>query len=132
MDGKSAATVDKIIQDLGFILIEKGIYESQTASMTLLSGTAQGSRTTRKDDATLEMFLQVEKRRLNIPGKLQFHHVTEITEKKIIINITADKIALAKLERLNFELRLGTFGTIKFKVVNEEEEETSSGTDVDV
>ena len=120
LDGKSAATVDKIVQDLGYILVEKSIYLKETKDMILLSGTAQGSTTARMDDRTLEMFLQVEKRRLNIPGKLQFHNVTEVAEKKILFCITADEAALAKLADLNFELRLGTFGTIKFKIMEEE------------
>lgn len=123
MDTESGKAVHEVVKSLGFNLIEKSQLLKVRKPPTILSGLLKGPAAKRDRDV-LQRFLQFEKQRSHIPGRLDFYQAVDTPAGNKILRIVVDEDTMVRLAELDFELCIGASGRVKF--ADERANKTSS------
>ena len=88
----------------------------------VLTGLVSGPAASR-DRTTLERLIMFEKKRVGICGRMEYHSATIVQKSgNLLLRIVTDKDALEGLKKVDFELRIGASGKVKFSDPSEGEE----------
>ena len=80
----------------------------------VLTGLVSGPAASR-DRSILERLITFEKKRVDIRGRMEYHSSTVVQKSgNLLLRIVTDEDALEDLKKVDFELRIGASGKVKF------------------
>ena len=110
----AAGQVEAVVRDQGFCAIPKATILAERKPTTILTGLVTGSAA-KRDRSQLERLLKFESGRLKIEGRIEFYSSSTIQKSgNMLLRILVDEDAKQQLSRVDFELRIGASGKVKF------------------
>ena len=110
----SAGQVEGVVRDQGFLAIPKATLLEERKPTTILTGLVTGSAA-KRDRSQLERLLKFEANRLKIDGRIEFYSSSAIQKSgNTLLRILVDEDAKQQMSRVDFELRIGASGKVKF------------------
>ena len=110
----SAGQVEMIVKAKGYLALPKNALPDERKPTKVLTGLVSGPAASR-DRTTLERLIMFEKKRVGICGRMEYHSATVVQKSgNLLLRIVTDKDALEGLKKVDFELRIGASGKVKF------------------
>ena len=110
----SAGQVEMIVRAKGYLALPKNALLDERKPTKVLTGLISGPAASR-DRPTLERLLAFEKKRVGICGRMEYHSATIVQKSgNLLLRIVADEDAVEGLKKVDFELRIGASGKVKF------------------
>ena len=114
-DSTSVETVRQEAEKPNLRLMPKAQYESERPETNVLTGLITGPAA-KRDRKDLERFLKAEVDRVKIPGHVSVFNTTPIERSgNTLLRISVCANAMEKLKLLEFQLRIGASGYVKFE-----------------
>ena len=111
---RSGLPIERIIKEQGFSIISKMQLLEKRRPTTIITGLVTGSAASR-ERTILERLIKFEAERVGVIGRLEFY-AAHLVQKSgnLLLKLIADDRAMACLKELDFELRIGASGRVKF------------------
>ncbi|MEO0804505.1 MAG: hypothetical protein AAFY57_19890, partial [Cyanobacteria bacterium J06642_2] len=113
-DSRSVKQVAKEADKLGITLKSRADVEAERRPTVILSGliTGQAAKCERPE---IERFLKAEVKRVSIPGRLHYFQAYNTKGDNQLLKIIVDDEAEERLKELDYQLRMGASGLVKFQ-----------------
>ena len=110
----SAGQVEMIVRAKGYLALPKNALLNERKPTKVLTGLVSGPAASR-ERSTLERLIAFEKKRVDICGRMEYHSSTVVQKSgNLLLRIVTDEDALEDLKKVDFELRIGASGKVKF------------------
>ena len=114
-DQESVVSLEEVVKSAGFILIKKETLAAERKPVTILTGLLQGPAA-RRERNEIERFLKFEQARVKIPGRIEFYSSIPIRRSgNTLLRIAVDDDAFSRMKELEFQLRIGASGQVRFE-----------------
>lgn len=112
-DKESIAIVAAEAEKLGLFLKDRRQVEAERRPTTILTGLVTGS-TAKRSRQEIELFLKKAVEQAKIDGRLHFYQTQETKSNNLLLRILVDDVAEARLKELDYQIRIGASGLVKF------------------
>ena len=113
-DDKSAGMIKELAESIGCVMVPKAELDAERKPVTILTGLLTGPASQR-ERPELERFLKHEKKRVTIPGRLEFYSLISVKRSgNKLLKIVVDDDTMERMRELDFQLRVGASGLVKF------------------
>ena len=114
-DQESVVSLDEVVKSAGLVLESKDSLIAERKPVTILTGLLQGPAA-KRERHEIERFLKFEQKRVQLPGRLEFYSAIPIKRSgNTLLRIAVDDDAFSKLKELDFQLRIGASGQVRFE-----------------
>ncbi len=113
-DSASAAMVATEAKKLKLVLKSRAQVEAERRPTVILTGLITGPAA-KRERQEIERFLKAEVNRMAIPGRLQFYQGVPTKAGNLLLRIIVDDFAEERLKQLDYQLRVGASGLVKFE-----------------
>ncbi|MEO0804544.1 MAG: hypothetical protein AAFY57_20100, partial [Cyanobacteria bacterium J06642_2] len=113
-DERSVEMVAKEAEKLDITLKSREAVEAERKPTVILSGLITG-QAAKRERQEIERFLKAEVKRMAIPGRLHFFQSHTTKGGNLLLKIIVDDEAEERLKELDYQLRMGASGLVKFE-----------------
>ena len=114
-DSSSAGMIKELAESIGFVVVPKAELEAERKPVTILTGLLTGPAS-KRERPEIERFLKFEATRVKIPGRIEFYSLISVERSgNKLLKIVVDDDAMERMRELDFQLRVGASGNVKFQ-----------------